>query len=307
MAPRNRNDYRISGGSDSTYTRSQFREEFPDDDACLRWLLSRRHPDGILCAACGRVTPHYRVKSRPSFSCQFCGHHVHPTAGTIFHKSSTSLVLWFEAVFLMSSTRCGISAKQLEREIGVTYKTAWRMFRRIRTMLEDDGPLSGIVEMDETYFTPSKKRVPYEVRRRGGFIPGTQVVVGAVERDGRVVARHVPDSKARTIDGIMREFVLPGTTVFTDEYLSYKQLGKKGYPHHRVKHSAHVFVRGNVHTNTIEGFWSLLKRGLDGVHHSVGSGYLQDYVNSYAWRFNHRRDAEPMFLTMLSQVSRATA
>ena len=158
MDPRNRNSYRISGGSHSTYTRAQFRQDFPDDAACLEWLKNYLYPQGIRVHKCQKVTAHYRVQSRPSYSCQFCGHHVHPTAGTIFHKSSTNLVLWFEAIFLMSSTRCGISAKQLEREIGVTYKTAWRMMRLIRSLAKRRRwPLKGTVEMDETYFNRSKR------------------------------------------------------------------------------------------------------------------------------------------------------
>src|SRR5438045_1225511 len=124
MAPRDRNSLLRMMSSDSTYTRAEMRRDFPTDAACLDWLKEFLYPDGITCVKCGRVTKHHRVASRPSYSCDQCGHHVHPTAGTIFEKSSTSLVLWFEAIFLMSSTRCGISAKQLERELGVTYKTA---------------------------------------------------------------------------------------------------------------------------------------------------------------------------------------
>jgi transposase len=158
MARRDRQSLACSAWSDSTYSRAEFRRDFPDDDACLRWLKATRWPDGIFCERCARITPHYRVKSRPSFSCEFCGHHVHPSAGTIFHKSSTNLVLWFEAIYLISSTRCGISAKLLEREIGVTYKTAWRMFNKIHSMLADevsaDASLSGKVGRDETYFAP---------------------------------------------------------------------------------------------------------------------------------------------------------
>ena len=132
------------------YTIRDFNAQFPDDDSCLEWLKDFLYPEGITCQNCQKVTKHHRVKARKSYSCQECGHHVHPTAGTIYHKSSTPLKLWFYAVFLMSSTRCGIAAKQLERELDVTYKTAWRMFKQIRSMLgEDNEPLSGSVEVDE--------------------------------------------------------------------------------------------------------------------------------------------------------------
>lgn len=137
------------------YTLRQFMREFSDEAACLEWLKNRRWPNGIHCGKCGHVTKHHLVTSRKSYSCQECGHHVHPTANTIFHKSSTSLTQWFYAVFLMASTRCGISAKQVERELGVTYKTAWRMCSLIRDRLADGSdPFSdgnGDVEADETY------------------------------------------------------------------------------------------------------------------------------------------------------------
>ncbi|MHB1459386.1 MAG: IS1595 family transposase, partial [Armatimonadota bacterium] len=134
------------------FTIKQFNERFPDNDACLEWLKNYRYPDGIYCKKCREVTKHHKVASRRSYSCDRCGHHVHPTAGTIYHKSSTSLRDWFYAVFLMANTRMGVSAKHLEREIGVTYKTAWRMFKKIREMMEDDcDSLSGHVEIDETY------------------------------------------------------------------------------------------------------------------------------------------------------------
>ena len=141
MAPRKRNSTDRSLSSESKYSRVEFMREFPDDETCLGWLKGHRFPDGIECVNCEKVTPHYRVKSRPSYSCQNCGHHVHPTEGTIFEKSSTSLHLWFQAIYLMSSTRCGVSAKHIEREIGVTYKTAHRMCKLIRTLLVNmEGP-----------------------------------------------------------------------------------------------------------------------------------------------------------------------
>src|SRR5437870_8064420 len=135
------------------YTFKNFQRQFPDDATCLEWLRNYIYPDGIYCIKCEATTLHHRVKSRPSYSCDHCGHHVHPTADTIFHKSPTPLTIWFYAIYLMAQTRCGISAKQIQRETGVTYKTAWRMFNRIRSMLdESDMMLSGEVEVDESYF-----------------------------------------------------------------------------------------------------------------------------------------------------------
>src|SRR3954470_9067819 len=153
MAARSRDSALPSASSESTMTYSRFLELFPDNDACLEYLRGKFFADGSECPGCGRETKFFRIKSRAAYSCMYCRHHVYPTAGTIFHKSTVSLQLWFYAIFLMSSTRCGISAKQLEREIGVTYKTAHRMFKQIRTLLsdEDEGRLSGDVEVDETW------------------------------------------------------------------------------------------------------------------------------------------------------------
>src|SRR5215218_2685732 len=140
-------------------TIEDFHRDYPDDNACLERLRSRRFPDGSTCEKCERVTKYHRDAERKSYSCQWCGHHVHPTAGTIFHKSATPLRLWFHAIYLMAQTRRGISAKQLERTLGVTYKTAWRMLKS-RSMLQDDDDtsLSGTVEADETYYGGGKRR-----------------------------------------------------------------------------------------------------------------------------------------------------
>lgn len=282
------------------YTITTFNREFPDNDACLEFLFNARWPDGVTCTACDRVTNHYRISSRKGYSCSGCGTYVFPTAGTIFHKSSTPLLLWFHAMFLMASTRCGISAKQLQREIGVTYKTAWRMFHQIRKLMdEDSGPLTGEVEADETYIG-GKRTGP-----RGRGADGKTATFGLVERQGRVKAEVVPDVKARTLMPIIWKN-LPahqGTPVYTDELGSYNLLTKLGYQHGRVNHSQKEFVRGKAHTNTIEGFWSLLKRGINGVYHSVSPQHLSAYLNEYAFRYNHRSSVIPIFVLLLVRAA----
>jgi transposase len=284
------------------YTMKDFQKQFPDDATCLEWLKNRLYPDGIFCDACQAITKHHRVKSRPSYSCDHCGHHVHPTADTIFHKSPTPLTTWFYAVYLMASTRCGISAKQIQRETGVTYKTAWRMFKQIRSMLTDEasGPIGGFgrkVEMDETY---------YGSRSEGKRGRGTDKtpVVGMVQRKGQVRAFVAADVKSDTLRGLIKEHVLPRTMVFTDDFKSYNGLGARGYTHHRINHSEKVYVNGDVHTNTIEGFWSLIKRGIGGVYHNVGRHYLQTYLNEYSFRYNRRFDVQPMFVSFLHQIEK---
>lgn len=280
------------------YTVAQFRRDFPDDDTCLEWLKNHLYPDGIYCEKCGRTTKHHKLNNRRAYSCGFCGSHIYPTAGTIFHKSVTPLTSWFYAVYLMSSTRCGVSAKQLQRELGVTYKTAWRMFHQIRKLLceDDSGPLSGNVEMDETYIGG------YRPGKRGRGAEGKTVVAGVVERQGKIVAQVVPDVKAKTLMPIMREKVLPGTNVYTDELASYGSIGRRGYRHHRVHHAQKVYVLGDAHTNTIENFWSQLKRSLDGTHHAVSKKYLQRYLDEFCFRYNHRKDLRHMFKTWMALV-----
>jgi len=289
------------------YTVRDFERDFPDDAACLEWLKNYRWPEGIVCEnkECpryGTITNHYRVQSRPSYSCAFCGHHVHPTADTIFHKSTTSLGLWFHAVYMMSSTRCGVSAKQIQRQTGVTYKTAWRMWAQIRKLLSEDvGPLSGKVEVDETY-VGGKRRYGSRLKAAQEWRKHKEAVAGHVERGGRVRATHLPHGQTKPLKNIVREYVLPASMVYTDELESYAGLGAMGYQHQRINHLQRIYVEGDVHTNTIEGFFSLLKRGISGVYHSVSAKFLQRYLDEYAFRYNHRNDNVHLFKTMLGRV-----
>lgn len=279
------------------YTVKDFRKQFPDDDACLEWLKQFLYPDGINCIKCQRVTNHHKIASRKSYSCASCGHHVHPTAGTIYHKSRTPLTDWFYAVFLMASTRCGISAKQLERELGVTYKTAWRMFHQIRGMLDDsNNKLAGLVEVDETYIG-AKKKGP-----TGRGAKGKTIVAGAAERKGSVRAKVVNDVRSTTLIPFIEDNVVKYSTVYTDELASYHSLWGYGYRHETCRHGAKAYVVGDAHTNSIEGFWSLLKGGIRGVYKHTSKQWLQNYINEYAFRYNRRHDTQPMFLSFLAQV-----
>jgi transposase len=288
------------------YTRNQFDREFPTDDACLETIKEQRFPGGVTaCQKCGVDRKHYRVTGRTAYACDHCGNHIYPLAGTIFEKSTTSLRIWFQAMYLMGSTRCGISAKQIQRETGVTYKTAWRMFRQIRSLLSDpDTQLEGHwVEMDECYMGGRPRG------KRGGpkwLEPSKKAVVaGVVERKsgkGRVVARVVEDASKKTLQDFAHEFILPESTVFTDEHPSYTGLNKT-YTHHRIQHAAGVYVKGDVHTQTIEGFWSLVQNGIRGVYHSVSKKYLQTYLDEYAFRYNRRDSGNLLFLAILERVS----
>lgn len=306
MAARNRNSVAPSPSSESQMTYSRFLELFPDNDACLEYLKERFFSDGTECPKCGKASKFHRITGRSAYSCQFCGHHVYPTAGTIFHKSTVSLQLWFYAVFLMSSTRCGISAKQLEREIGVTYKTAHRMFKQIRTLLsdEDEPPLSGKVEIDETFYggkprAAEKRNKKGHLRRK--YRPS---VVGMVERGGEIRARVAGDATHSTLDGLVKSFVLPESMIFTDEWHAYKKIGESYRSHSRIRHRSKIYVEGDNYTNTIEGFFGLFKNGVRGVYHAISAEYLQNYVDEYAFRYNRRNSDQPMFWAMLNRVQK---
>jgi transposase len=288
-------------------TIEDFLNRFPDDQACLEYLKEKRYPNGMAhCAKCNQERKHHRVTGRPAYACDYCGSMISPMAGTIFEHSSTSLKKWFYAMYLMGSTRCGISAKQIQRETGVTYKTAWRMFRQIRSLLSEEGlQLEGsTVEMDEMY---------HGGKRRGGqgrpsYGSHKVAVVGMAERStpervGRVVARVAPDATKKTLHGLAKEYILPASTVFTDDYVSYDGLQAEGYVHKRIRHSAKIYVSGDVHTQSIEGFWSLVKRGIGGVYHNVSAKYLQTYLNEYSFRFNRRDRGNLLFRAILERVS----
>src|SRR5271166_5672973 len=204
-------------------TINDFNSRFPDDDACLEAIKEMRFPGGYAhCEKCQQERKHHRVTGRPAYACDYCGSMISPMAGTIFEKSSTSLRLWFYAMYLMASTRCGISAKQIQRETGVTYKTAWRMFKQIRSLLsEPEMQLEGsAVEMDESYFGAKRKNRHGSRGMRGRDNDEKTPVFGMVERGGKglVMAFVTPDVKAATLYPIIEEKILPSSIVYSDEY-----------------------------------------------------------------------------------------
>lgn len=331
MPPVDRNKPKRAKSSDSAYSLMEFMQDFPDDAACLEWLWQTRYAvdadsgalDSAQCPKCEQVRLFARYttsQQRQSWTCTACGHHVHPTAGTIFHKSSTSLHLWFYAMYLMTSTRCGISAKQLERELGVTYKTAWRMFHLIRNelMTQDDEPMTGTVEMDEMYVGGKPRqsdrakwnKLPEPYQRRQAAQKWSDArktpVFGMVERETeKVRAQVVPSTRKETLLPLIEKQIPVTATVYTDDATVYAGLHNHGFANHEsVNHTAKVYVDGNVHTQTIEGFWSLVKRGISGTHHAVSAKHLQGYLNEYVWRYNNRDlDGPAMFGLLLLRAA----
>jgi transposase len=278
------------------YTIKHFKKDFPDDEACLDYIFNRRYGKNYTCPKCGK-TGFYKVAGRKCYACAWCAYQLHPTSGTIFHKSSTKLTDWFFAIFLMSQSKNGVSAKELERHLGVTYKTAWRIQKQIRTLMNQDKVvLAEVVEVDETYVGGKRQGT------RGRGASGKSVVIGATQRKGNIKAEVVGNMKSSTVTPFLRENVKIGTTLMTDDYSSYGQVLRLGYKHSVVKHGQKEYVRGSTHTNTIEGFWSQLKRSIHGTYHSVSPKYLQSYVNEFAYRYNQRNAVTPIFKLLLHQV-----
>ncbi len=274
----------------------QFFQQFPDDETCLEHLFNVRFGQGHTCPKCERDAKWYRLKSEQAFSCQWCGHHIHPMVGSIFEKSRTPLQLWFYAIFLFTTTRNGVAAKELQRQLGVTYKTAWRMAGLIREHMagiDGDGMLSGSVEVDETFV--------------GGHVKGGQggkgkaVVMGMLERDGELVTEVIPDRKTNTLTKHIVEHVEFGSDVHTDEHGGYR-LVKKGYEHKTVNHSKGEYVGAlGETTNSIEGFFAQLKRTIAGTHIYVSDKHLWKYAKECEYRFNRRLTPELMLSELLSR------
>ncbi len=279
-----------------TLTTREFNKKYTNDDACLQAIFVARY-GGEICPFCHKEANFYKLNGRKCYLCSVCKEHIYPLADTIFHKSDTPLRSWFEAIYKFANSRNGVAATELQRDLGVTYKCAWRMARQIRLLFETNNLfLSGTVEADETYVGGKRRGI------RGRGANGKTPVFGIVKRGGEVFAKTVSNVKASTVMPLIRKNVKIGTTVMTDEFGIYNNTRQSGYRHERVNHGAREYVRGEVHTNTIEGFWSQMKRSIDGTHHSVSSKHLQHYVDEFAFRYNHRNASSFLFDLMLERA-----
>jgi transposase len=277
----------------SKYTFKTFQAEYPNDAACLAKLMEINYGGTeIVCPGCKQRTSFHPMSKRRAYACQDCGHHVYPAAGTIFHKSRTNLTKWFFAMYLMTSTRHGVAAKEVERQLGVTYKCAWRMCHELRKLMAsaDDkwtgGPLSGRVEIDET-FVGGKSKMDRKNDNK-------TIVFGMLEREGRILAAPIPDLTTYTVEGIINENIEVGTTISTDEHKAYKGL-RWAYDHGTVNHSQKEYVRGVHHVNGLESHWSLLKRAIKGTHVHISAKHSWKYVSEFSYRRNMRHSHWAMF------------
>jgi predicted RNA-binding Zn-ribbon protein involved in translation (DUF1610 family) len=285
------------------YTVKEFQAEYPNDEACLDRLMEVQHGGTeITCPACGVAEAKFHLmRKRKAYACQECGHHIYPCAGTIFHKSRTPLTKWFMAMYLMTSTRSGVAAKELERALGVTYKCAWRMAHELRKLMASAdyaGPLGGHgkhVEADETWIGGVARK---HGKGRGKKSKKT-IVFGMAERDGMLRTGPVPDDSKFTLEPIVLENVKPYTVITTDGHLSYGDLGRT-YRHTAINHAAGEYVRGKHHTNTIEGHWSHFKRAVKGTHVHISPKHLWKYCAEFNYRRNYRASHTIMFNRLVS-------
>ena len=285
-----------------TPTVQDFFKQFPDDDACVDYLMKLRHGEVLDCPKCGKEGRFARIKKMPAYSCPWCGHHIHPMVGTPFHKSRTPLQKWFYAMYLFTTTRHGVPAKELQRQLGVTYKTAFRMAHKIREYMgavDGDPPLTGHVEIDETYIGGRRPKIKGFTGRGA---KGKTVVMGILERGGEVFTKVVPTAGRKSLIPPIVERIKPGTRISTDEWGPYRILSSLGYIHETVDHSAKEYARGDVHVNTLESFWAILKRSIKGTHIHVSRQHLPKYLGEFEYRYNLRKQPDQMFPRLLASL-----
>lgn len=260
------------------FTVKKFNETYQNDDSCLEKIFTEKYNNLFLCPNCNKSFKYYRVTNRKCYSCQWCSHQLYPLKNTIFENSSTSLKNWFFVIFLFSCSKNGVAAKEVERQIGVTYKCAWRMCKQIRKLFDNEPEeLSGTIEIDETYMGGKEKNKHMNKKipnAQGRSMKGKIPVIGAVEKKGQIIAKVATNTNSYTVCTFLREHVKIASEIHSDEYRSYNHIDRLGYNHARVNHSRGIYAVGNIHTNTIEGFWSQLKRSIHGTYHNVSKKYL---------------------------------
>ena len=276
----------------------EFNRRFPNEDTCLNHLMRTRFGERLTCFKCQKQATYYRTKGRRSFTCEHCGYQVYPTAGTPFEGTRTPLRDWFYVMYLFCASRNGVAAKEVERQLGVTYKTAWRMCRLIRKYMgyvDGDFPLGGpgkTVEADETFIGGVDKEPNPDDKA---------IVFGIVERGGDVVTRHVQMRTKHHLVPHIVKFAKAGSKIYTDEASAFRTLTERhGYEHEMVDHSKEEYVRGDVHTNTIDAFWANVKRGIKGTYVHVSKKHLQTYLREFEYRHNLRRTPYLMFDCLLA-------
>ena len=267
-------------------------DRFNSEDSCLDYLESLRWPNGVSCPRCGDMSV-TEIKDRRQWDCHGCEYHFSVTSETIMHDSHLPLRKWLLAIYLMCESKRGISARQLHRQLGIgSYRTAWYLSHRIRKAMGNDpftGPtLFGVVEVDETLVGGKRRNVGSESKE------GKTWVAGAIQREtGKIRVERIPNIKRRTLhDFIKRNVADEAEAIYTDELKSYVGIGGEDTRHETVRHSAEEWVVGEVHTNGIEGVWSLFKRSIVGTFHRMSVKHMDRYLEELEWRFNNRNNPQ---------------
>lgn len=281
-------------------TLTQLHKMFPNDDVCLEHIMRARYGETHVCGnrKCKKTAHYHRVKGRRAYECEWCGYQVYPTAGTPFDRTRTPLTVWFHVMHMFCVSRNGVAAKEVQRITGVTYKTAWRMCHEIRKYMgkvDGDFPLggtgadAGIVEVDKAFIGGHDKKGHDD----------KAIVLGMVERGGDVISRVVADKRETTVVPEVLEWVKPGSRIASDEGKTFQNLSEEGYRHGTINHKKKQWVKGDIHTNTIEAFWGNIKRGISGTYISVSKRHLQKYLWEFEFRHNLRKSPELMMLLLL--------
>jgi transposase-like protein len=285
----------------------EFFARFPNDDACLTHIMNVRFGGTKLdCPSCGAEGEFHKLRDRRVYACPHCLFQIAPTANTILHDTRTPLVSWFYAMYLFATTRHGVSGKELQRQLGVTYKTGYRIGMQIRKLMgsaDFDGLLAGHIQADEAYVGGRRSG-----GKRGRGAPGKTIVMGVIEEGGNLVTQIIPDVKMPTLRKVVNENVAKGSIVSTDELMSYGLLTGDGYIHGAVKHAAkewtHYDYTQNVthSTNSVEGFWRLFKASVRSTHIQISGKHMQRYLDEFTFRANHRERVNAMFDLMVGAL-----
>ena len=282
----------------------EFLKKFPDEKAIIDYFARIRYPNGVKCNHCGSDKVYHRTKEPKMYDCNNCRNSFSVLKNTIFEKTSTDLQKWFFAIRMVLNAKKGISAKQLQRDIGVTYKTAWRILKQIRRAMEDkdhDNFYDTIVEINETYVggKPRKSNKKDDNNKGGGLKRGRGTsktpIVAVVDREEKKIFAKVAlaNKKGQKLTGRQLIDILnqvckgKNVTVISDEFTGYKKLKNTNYIHLKIDHTK-MFTDGNIHTNTVESFWAIAKRVFYGTYYRILVKYLQEYINEVSFRYNHR-------------------
>lgn len=290
-----------SPSSSPEFSVREFFQRFPDEQACLAHIMAVRFGGTLLdCPACGVEGQFHKLAKRRVYACPHCLFQIAPTANTILHDTRTPLVSWFYAMYLFCTTRHGVSGKELQRQLGVTYKTGWRIGNQIRELTMKaqsfDALLSGHIELDEAYVGGRRSG-----GKRGRGAPGKTIVMGLASRDGNMKAVVIPDVKKDTLRSVVLDHVEPGSVVSTDELYSYNLLTGDGFQHGAVKHGAKEYAfydyktGANHHVNTVEGFWRLFKASIRSTHVQISGKYMNLYLSEFTFRASNRERVNGMF------------